>query len=626
MPFDKKKGIQLKSIYRYPIKGFRGVEIPHTLLYPGAGISLDRSLAIANGLFDAQSGDEWISCRAFLRLAKNNDLYKYDIHCDEESGDITIDLSEQKKVNINVKSTYDQIEANVSLEAAFGCGVYPVLRQKGKAGYWDHEDAAISIVNLESVRQLSRLLGLPLDAQRFRANLYIEGLPAGSEYSLIGKNICIGLDNPVKLEVLRPIDRCKATSIDPLTGDQSINIPALLDKLLGHMFFGLYARVIKGGRIAKHDIVSINEVTNGVTTYNGTKVSTAPSVAYWPRAANIIQRIIESETVTSYWLEDPFITLHGSVKPGQYYRVHIIDSSGNPSWRAYTVSAVDGNKIRFTIKLKGTVSRHLFESLNVPSSIYITGPFGTLMLPQSQAIHARSIMFYSSGIGITPVVSLVKELARIKFKHHLNIIHVAQKLTDLPLWDELKSCVSHITNVSINLYLTKENNHLNTDAKTYIGRPDWNILHDNHVLSDSEHYICGSVEFVNDVSKFLATSNVPLSQIHTEAFISPPTSDTSPVVLPNISTTNEKMTVKFAKAGIQLTWDSSSGSLLELAESAGFFPPSHCRSGVCGACRTRLVSGKVIHSPAAKALHEQNEVLLCCAYPSLNMQDIVLDI
>ena len=74
-------------------------------------------------------------------------------------------------------------------------------------GLWDHQDAVLSIINLEAVNQLEQVAGRSVDPLRFRANLYLSGLPARQELSLVGRRVRLG---DVELEVLRPTDRCRA--------------------------------------------------------------------------------------------------------------------------------------------------------------------------------------------------------------------------------------------------------------------------------------------------------------------------------------------------------------------------------------------------------------------------------
>lgn len=53
-------------------------------------------------------------------------------------------------------------------------------------------------------------------------------------------------------------------------------------------------------------------------------------------------------------------------------------------------------------------------------------------------------------------------------------------------------------------------------------------------------------------------------------------------------------------------------SLLKKLEINGIFPEYQCRSGYCGACRTKIKKGKVSYTVPPLAFIHENEVLLCC--------------
>jgi hypothetical protein len=55
--------------------------------------------------------------------------------------------------------------------------------------------------------------------------------------------------------VEEPIGRCRATGANPVTGEQDADTMGALDTHFGHTDFGIFARVIAGGRIALGDEV-----------------------------------------------------------------------------------------------------------------------------------------------------------------------------------------------------------------------------------------------------------------------------------------------------------------------------------------------------------------------------------
>jgi len=53
---------------------------------------------------------------------------------------------------------------------------------------------------------------------------------------------------------------------------------------------------------------------------------------------------------------------------------------------------------------------------------------------------------------------------------------------------------------------------------------------------------------------------------------------------------------------------------LEFAEAHGLTPDYGCRSGQCGACKVKLLKGKVSYPQEISAPIDKDEVLLCCAF------------
>ena len=180
----------------------------------------------------------------------------------------------------------------------------------------DHEDAPLSLIDLETVALLARVAGRPIDPLRFRANFYVADMPALAEFELLGRTIRVG---DAVLEVLRPIDRCRATSIDPATSDASLNVPALLARALGHVYCGVYARVVEGAEVKSGSrFYDLGPAPNA--TRDGTRVKTAPPVADWPRSVSVTGREQESAEVVSFWFDDPLASLRPAVQAGQHHR------------------------------------------------------------------------------------------------------------------------------------------------------------------------------------------------------------------------------------------------------------------------------------------------------------------
>lgn len=65
----------------------------------------------------------------------------------------------------------------------------------------------------------------------------------------------------------------------------------------------------------------------------------------------------------------------------------------------------------------------------------------------------------------------------------------------------------------------------------------------------------------------------------------------------------------------QTVVESINGSLLDSLDANSVHVESHCRSGFCGVCRTKLVKGKVNYITEPLAFKDDDEVLPCCCKP-----------
>jgi uncharacterized protein YcbX len=110
----------------------------------------------------------------------------------------------------------------------------------------------ISLFSLQTVRQLSAEVGVPLDKRRFRANLYVD-LAEGrgfAEDAWVGRRLSIGKD--VVIEVLKRNKRCKMITLDPDTAEAN---PEVMKRVAREheSCAGIYARAVVEGMVACGD-------------------------------------------------------------------------------------------------------------------------------------------------------------------------------------------------------------------------------------------------------------------------------------------------------------------------------------------------------------------------------------
>ena len=119
--------------------------------------------------------------------------------------------------------------------------------------FTDHPLGHVSIINLNSVRDLGQKMGAELDPLRFRANLYVDGWPAWAELGWEGKALMLGW---ARAEVFKPIVRCLATHVDPATAERDQEVTKALFDNYGHLHCGIYVRVTSAEGVGLGDAVA----------------------------------------------------------------------------------------------------------------------------------------------------------------------------------------------------------------------------------------------------------------------------------------------------------------------------------------------------------------------------------
>jgi len=250
-------GARVARLCRYPVKGLNAQDLARVELAPGQGLPEDRRFALAHvgAPFDP-SHPEWLPKSHFLMLMKNERLALLEAVYDDKTATLEIRRA-GKRVARGVLTSPVGRAVIEDFFAAFMKGEAlgkPRLVQAPGHMFSDSRAKVVSIVNLASVADLERIVGRPVDARRFRANIYVEGLAPWAEFEWIGRSLSIG---GARLGVVQRIGRCPATDVDPATGMRDMNVPLALRRGHGHADMGVYAEVTAGGLVAAGDAIEI---------------------------------------------------------------------------------------------------------------------------------------------------------------------------------------------------------------------------------------------------------------------------------------------------------------------------------------------------------------------------------
>lgn len=251
---------QVASLYRHPVKGFTPERLETATLEAGACFPCDRLYAVEDGPsgFDVDAPSH-LSKMKFTVLAKIPAVARARTAYDEASGLLTASAEGLAPFSGDLAEESGRRGFEAWLATLLGDeakGPLRVLEGPGAHRFMDSKSGFVSIVNLASVRDLAEKVGRPVDPLRFRANLYVEGWPAWVENDWTGRTVRVG---EATAQVLKPIVRCAATHVDPVTAERDIEVVKALFDNYGHMFCGIYLNVTAGGAVGQGDAVVVVE-------------------------------------------------------------------------------------------------------------------------------------------------------------------------------------------------------------------------------------------------------------------------------------------------------------------------------------------------------------------------------
>ena len=241
---------------------------------------------------------------------------------------------------------------------------------------------------------------------------------------------------------------------------------------------------------------------------------------------------------------------------------------------------------------------------------------------------AGPVLLISAGIGVTPVLSMLHQLAADRSGRDVWWIYGARGPREQPLAAEANALLAALPGGRAHVYYSQATaaerranhakpGHITKDTLAALGLP-----------ASADAYICGPAAFMASVQDALAAVGIDAARVHTELFAALPSvtpgvagQTTRPPHQPAGPAGTGPM-VTFARSGIGTRFPAGGGSLLELAEACDVPTRWSCRTGVCHTCVTPLLSGDVSYAPDPLEPPLAGQVLICCSQPRA---DVVLD-
>ncbi|EWY42685.1 ferredoxin oxidoreductase [Skermanella stibiiresistens SB22] len=327
-------------------------------------------------------------------------------------------------------------------------------------------------------------------------------------------------------------------------------------------------------------------------------------------------------------------------KPGQFITLDL-PIGGQVINRCYTISSAPtrGHLISITVKRVpgGTVSNWLHDTLKPGMELRAVGPLGDFTAFDHPA---PKFLFLSGGSGVTPLMSMARTYHDLAQDRDIVFVHSARSPADIIFRTELDLMARNLPRFSVaHVCETTEGERTWSGFRGRLTLPMLRLIAPD--LMDRTILTCGPSPYMAAVRAMLREAGFDMGRYHEESFnfeelaeAQPDAAAASAIVpvpppaqIPPVQTAmpaTRTFRVEFAKTGrvIECAADTN---ILTAARTAGMRLPSSCTKGLCGTCKSKLVSGAVDMKHAGGIRQREidaGQVLLCCSKPT---SDVVVD-
>ncbi|WP_051004888.1 hybrid-cluster NAD(P)-dependent oxidoreductase [Blastococcus saxobsidens] len=320
--------------------------------------------------------------------------------------------------------------------------------------------------------------------------------------------------------------------------------------------------------------------------------------------------------------------------PGQFITLRL-QIGGREVDRCYTISTppTRPHLIGITVKRQpgGLVSNWLHDTMRPGQRITADGPFGRF----SAARHpAGKYLFLSAGSGITPLMSMTRTLYDLGSDIDILFVHSARTPSDIIFQRELDVMASVAPTIRVGHVCERD-----SPREPWVGLRGFLSDEMLRVLAPDLHerdvFCCGPSPYMAAVRRMLVAAGFDMARYHEESFSFEDLTGedrSAPVEThggdesqpPSAGAQMATFSVEFVRSGRTFRCGADE-NVLDAAYGAGLTPPSSCGQGMCGTCKTTILSGTVDmqHQGGIRPREiAQDKLLICCSKP---LSDLRID-
>jgi len=316
-----------------------------------------------------------------------------------------------------------------------------------------------------------------------------------------------------------------------------------------------------------------------------------------------VLEVIEETADTKTFLLQPNAAWSGH-RAGQHTLVEV-EIDGVRVRRCYSISSAPGGTlVSITVKRTpgGRVSTRLHEQVRAGHILRLGAPAGDFVLP---ARTPDKLLLLSGGSGITPVMSMLRDLAARDAINDVVFVHHARSRADVIFRKELSELAARHRGLRLLLCLDDDLSSPRGFDETHFAElvPDF---------AERSTFLCGPGALMERAERLW--ESVGASELLERERFTPALSPVPAATSPN------GVKVRLARSERDVV-AKGEGSLLEQLERAGERPPHGCRIGICHTCKCRKQSGTVQNLRTGEVSSEPNqEIQLCISVPRSDLE------
>lgn len=280
-------------------------------------------------------------------------------------------------------------------------------------------------------------------------------------------------------------------------------------------------------------------------------------------------------------------------EPGQYLRIGA-EINGIRHWRAYSLTSDPDHPqglVSITVKCveSGKMSPFFARRAQPGAQVFLGEIEGTFVLPEP--VPQRPV-FISAGSGITPIMSMVRELARRGSLTDVVHVHCARSSEEFAFREMLGRLAEAHPGYRLGPHFSSERGRLAPGDLEALC-PDWR---------ERDGFLSGPGEMLDAFSTYWADQGEP-ERLRMERF--QPVIGTGDTEVGTGGTVRFRVTDVDARCGMGV-------SILVGGEQAGAVLPFGCRMGICHTCVGRLREGRLRDLRTGELYDEQGQMVRTC--------------